>query len=209
MKQAVTVEEALIWVYSAQRADMIIDGGVGLHPTERKASGLQVMAMSGDIPHSYGALGTRIDGGGLAAIALHPDAEAIHRTLLRLPSAVAQVAIRYGKTELMPDCYVGREPKLMPRLRANGRPLMAYHPVSKQAMWCELDYSEVYRVLWGREQYIEWYAAMGEVADHLTGVELSSYVVTGLAAIPHPWQKQPLANQRELLDIASQWSTCA
>ncbi len=107
--QHIDIEDLLAWAYRDQLVGDLIGRGVGLHAIERHAAGMSVYGCSADGVAKIaeiGTLGCRVDGGGAGmALAIHPDAEAVHDAVISLPSKVQRgVIIKCAKMGIRPNC---------------------------------------------------------------------------------------------------------
>ena len=89
-KQEIDVEDLVRWTYLDQKAERIIDHGVGLY--EAEAAVARIETGSGCVDSCAKtermlSLGCFIDGGGMSSDALHPDAEAVATTVTGMMGA--------------------------------------------------------------------------------------------------------------------------
>lgn len=129
----IDIERLVNWVYAKQRADVIIDHGVGLWPIERGQSG------AGSLLNPVAEvmqLGCRVDGGGvMRAGNLHPDAETVHTTLRKLvPGHVMAVIVQHGRAGSRPD-WSDAVPRPMPVCNGHGQPRVFNRIVREGVGW--------------------------------------------------------------------------
>ncbi len=116
----IRIEELLLWTYQRQKADLVIERGVGLFPQEKDADGIFYRMISGDgtyqIHRNY-ELGIKLEGCGFPTCEIHPDAEMVHE-LIKTKSFThleRGLLIEFGKTGLMPDWMPGAQPQGSPQ----------------------------------------------------------------------------------------------
>ncbi|KZL02280.1 MULTISPECIES: hypothetical protein [unclassified Pseudovibrio] len=114
----------LEWTYATQRAHMDI-----LNQDEARHLGSRC-SMPG--LEQYLTLGTFVDGGGRSHVDLHPDAEAVHSTVMRFAlqsedcAFAAGLLIHYASTQTQPEKPAVAGQKLEVRYDRAGRIAMSY-----------------------------------------------------------------------------------
>lgn len=144
LRQPVEIEALLIWTYRHQRADTVIDRGMGLFDQEGALDGRVHYATSTDgvaTMQRIGLLGTRVDGGGASASHLHPDAEIVHEAVMALDRPVAMMVIRYAKSASRPE--PSPPPRPYPVRNARGKIVREYAEwdKSKHYGWTPIDWT--------------------------------------------------------------------
>lgn len=195
----ITVDNLVIWTYQRQKADLIVERGVGLLPHEKDADGIFYKNISGDGTyqvHRNAELGTRIDCFGFPSAEIHPDAELVHE-LIKAKSFThleRGLLIDYGKTALVPDCLIGAKPEIRPVFRKNGKPKMIYADRDRtKPIACEIeivmsqDHIEFKRRIYG-----QWWDALDKLCNELWKRDtlVTSYNVQGLAIARDPWVRK-------------------
>lgn len=140
MKQQINITDLLAWVYGKQLAHRVSVNAAGMHKLERIADGQIVINVSADgimAVQRNGLLGTQIDGGGMSAMSLHPDAEYVHEVVQRLGRLKAGLLIGYAIKETRPDWGQHKTVKLVPVYRDhNRRKAMVRYNSNRKPHWC-------------------------------------------------------------------------
>lgn len=184
-QRVVPVEWLVWWTYQRQRADVVIDRGVGLYEGEMAADGIVANRSSPDGVYLLSTTGGRVDGGGKSSGDLHPDAELVHRTVLALDREAQAVVKAYVRTGAPPDPMLSVVPVLRPKLDRRGR--VTYQRDRRGKRICAV--LEVYPLQetldMHRRAYAEWWGVMDMLARNLTASRrLETFQVTGVAAKP-------------------------
>ncbi|ASG21399.1 hypothetical protein [Nitrospirillum viridazoti] len=203
----IDIEALLVWVYQRQRADLVVDRGVGLHELEREAAGIPVTRRTADgTGSSIAVLGCRVDNSGTPSGVLHPDAEAVHDAVCRAPRPLwTGLLIEVGRTGERPDWLPGarvEEQAILHRGKVvfvvdddgcivgpKVRTVLVRDEVGPdgRVRQVTLDRSPAALEL-GRRVYAEWRAALAWLVDELVSRQLlASHRVTGPAAPDEPW----------------------
>ncbi|WP_123689738.1 hypothetical protein [Allostella humosa] len=166
------VEAVLAWAYQEQRVTWV----------EARAGGVG----GGGDPYSA----CRVDGGGRASCQLHPDAEAIHDAVLRLPDWRMRLVIAHSKAGTRPQVYAGNRPRCEPVIVGqfrDGRPRIEIeYDKRRHPIWCAVRYRGFDEDYAGdRRDYREWRLGLMELLPALA--RLATWRVTGPAAPERPW----------------------
>ncbi|WP_291295832.1 hypothetical protein [Elioraea sp.] len=130
VKRPIQIASLLEWTYRRQRADVVIDRGIGLHLQEREMMGVEPCARASDARvAAIAELGVRVDGGGMAATDCHPDAEVIHHVVSSLDDRqqgirLSALLIQHAKAATRPPAEV--LPRAVPQLNIRGKPLVVH-----------------------------------------------------------------------------------
>jgi hypothetical protein len=123
--EPVDIEALLVWTYRHQCADRVIGRGIGMfvqesamdevyEPHGTSADGVLAVAR-------IGMLGTRVDGGGASAAALHIDAEIVHEAVMCLPRDARELVILHARNASRPDDDAMPMPRPYPLRAGVGR----------------------------------------------------------------------------------------
>jgi hypothetical protein len=172
VRRPADVEAVLAWAYQVQRVTWV----------EARAG------WGGGVGDPYG--GCRVDGGGRASVRLHPDAEAIHDAVLRLPPWRGRLVVEHAKAGTRPRTFAGNRPRAEPVIVGqfrDGRPRIEIHyDRNRHPLWCAVRYRGFDDDYEGdRRAYREWWYGLAELVPRLAG--LASWRVTGPAAPEAPW----------------------
>lgn len=172
-RRTADIEVVLAWTYQQQRVtwvEMRAGGGGG----------------GGD------GFAMKVDGGGYARVVLHPDAEAVHDAVLRLPEFRRELVIRWAQMGGRPPTYADRRPWCGPEIvgqRRDGRPRIRIrydrrrHPVECAVRY--RDFPEDFTA--ARRLYTEWWIGLVTLVPAL--IDLVSWRVVGPDAPEAPWAK--------------------
>lgn len=198
MKKEMKIDTFLCWVYQVQKADLVIDHGVGLFPAEKAAAGVPHVFVSGDGCYQVeqnALLGACVDYFGHGTAKLHPDAEMTH-DLIRSKSVKPVhkgILLEYGKTGREPDWMEGEKEKLVPKLTKSGK-LKYIVDASRHKRGCAVepnmpsDY-----VKFKRFCYLEWWDALDAFRCLLLEREtLVDHVILPCSLKREPWLKNPV-----------------
>jgi len=157
-RKDVTIVELLRWAYQDEQIDaMSRPGGVWL------GGGVDSLTMVAERK----ALGCRVDGGGYGVYRTHPDAEAVHEAVRRLPGRQVGLVIRHAKAGTRPDWMPGAAPRVEPVRRPNGKVVIERdrHRHHK-APWCPFRIDPLpEHIAMMRAIYVEWWHALAALAD--------------------------------------------
>jgi hypothetical protein len=169
-RRPIDIEALLIWVYRDQKADRVLRHGMGLHEQEVALAGLVPSHSSGDgiaTLQRIAALGTRVQGGGPSADALHSDAEITHAAVSALPHPITALLIRHARYASRPDGDAVVLPRPTRETALNGRTKITYAPWDKSHGygWCEVAWtvSPVSESMI-RADYERWHCALSVLA---------------------------------------------
>lgn len=204
------IETFLHWVYGRQRADWIIDNGIGLHSVERACQKIQDDAyipldagwdrgISGcgcSTVERYGTLETFVDGGGAIYDAgrLHPDAETAHLVAREhLDWKVKALVFKHARVGDRPEWSERKPQRILPILNGKGRPVVRFQPWDKHhdygycpVTW-DVDPAFIEMI---NATYAAWWRALVDlcrVFNELTGERRLSRRVLPPSAPAQPW----------------------
>lgn len=198
-KKSMTLEQLLWWTYHTQRADVVINHGVGLFEGEMMAEGITPVRSSPDGVHLLSTTGLRVDSMGRARGDLHPDAERVHRTVLALQKfeqAVVMTCIRIGGP---PDQMLGAVPRYRPMRDRAGRPVVMRDRRGKRLASAVELVPDPGHIAMCRRAWVEWREVMSALMARLTSTPLEAHVLSGLG-----WG----LTAPEKLDIPTEGSNC-
>ena len=192
----ITVDDLVIWTYQRQRADLIVERGVGLLPHEKDADGIFYKNISGDGTYQVlrnSELGTKIDCFGFPSAEIHPDAELVHEVIKAKSFTHLErgLLLDFGKSGLIPDWLPGAKPEIRPAYRKNGKPKMIYRDRDKtKPIACEIEIvMSQDHIDFKRRIYSQWWDSL----DKLRGVLwerdtlVTSFNVQGPNVARTPW----------------------
>lgn len=194
--EQINIEQFLHWVYQHQRADIVLARGDGLHPIERAVDSGKIRSMTTDsvLRVERTAEGTRSY---IGAVTIHPDAETAHYVIMGMPVYPRDLLIRYGKSGQSPNWGDGVVTKLLPVLRANGKPEVVWSKNRNYQCYCKVEvvnYPEYIKAL--RDEYLTWWEGLVGLSDRLRSgsVSLLRFTVTAPLTNPAPWLGEKLNN---------------
>jgi hypothetical protein len=140
-------------------------------------------------------LGVRVDLVGRDGGALHPDAEVVHRAVMRLTARVQgrpgwQLIIAHAAWGDRPDAMVGPMPRPVPVLNRKGDPRIEYTSARRKAdeAMCLVEYApSATSILLAREEYAAWHAMLRVLALALQGESKLGRYPLAPAAPACPW----------------------
>jgi hypothetical protein len=194
----VHVEELVIWTYQRQKADLIVERGVGLYPQEKDADGIFHKRISGDGVyqiHRNQELGVRVDCIGFPTADIHPDAETVHELIKTKAFTHLErgLLIDFGKTGLMPDWMPGAKPEVRPALKKNGKLKMIHSDRNKtKPIACEIEIVMTQdHIDFKRSIYTSWLGSLEKLCGEIWKNDLlmTSFNVLPPAAEKEPWKK--------------------
>ncbi|MBS7789262.1 hypothetical protein KTR66_04615 [Roseococcus sp. SDR] len=168
-RQPIDIEDLLVWTYRDQRADVVIERGIGLFDQEGEADGLvrQRSSACGVLAVARNALlGWRVDGGGRSAGGLHEDAELVHRAVMQLTGRVQglphwRLVIQNAARAERPDAMVREVPRPVPRMHRDGRVLVEWSDKGKRYGTCPVEYApSAALILAAQAEYTAWHSAL-------------------------------------------------
>ncbi|WP_159107209.1 hypothetical protein [Azospirillum sp. B4] len=205
--KSIDVARLVEWTYRVQRADMVVDRGVGLFDLERVAAGIAVFKRTTDGSGSHiSELGCRVDQMGTPSGELHPDAEAVHEAVRTALTPIQQgLVLLHGRTGADPDWMPGATVQDVVVRRDNGAPRYRYDDHGHKAG--VMMQRRVFLIDAGpdgqrqavdtglsaealdcaREVYGQWWDALSRLAGVLVGLGLSSHRITGMPTPREPW----------------------
>lgn len=192
----VHIEELVIWTYQRQKADLIVERGVGLYPQEKAADGIFYKMISGDgvyQVHRNQELGVRVDCIGFPTADIHPDAEMVHELIKTKTFTYLErgLLIDFGKTGLMPDWLPGAKPEIRPAYKKNGQIKMIYGGKNNhKPIACEIEIvMSQDHIDFKRRIYGEWWAALDKLCREIWKADkvMTSYNVKPPMAHKEPW----------------------
>jgi hypothetical protein len=195
-RQPIDIEDLLVWTYRDQRADVVIERGIGLHGLEAAADGVpsfQVSACGCAAVARIGELGVRVDQHGRGAGALDEDAELVHRAVMRLTDRVQglprwRLVIQNAARGERPDAMVTAVPRPVALLQRDGRPVVNWSDKGKRYGSCPVEYApSAALILAAQAEYAAWHSALMLLALHLQSERLVRWFPLRPAASPRPW----------------------
>lgn len=195
-REDISIERFLMWAYQNQCAAQIVGRGVGLFDAEKDADGIQYKNIAGDGTHSIhrdGTLGARIDNSRFSGGDIHPDAELVHDLIMgrNYKAADRGLLIHYGQTGIVPDWLPGAKPRLKPKLRANGKPLMFYRDSARtKPVGCFLEIENApEHIEYCRSVYLYWYEMLEKLCEDLwaADVAVTSFNILKPSVKKMPW----------------------
>lgn len=198
--RSLDIEALLHWTYQRQKADQVIDRGQGLHRLEAEADGIEIHGRSADGCARIAeiiALGAKIDGLGMPAGELHPDAEAVHEAiLLRKKGALTPLQrgliLAHARSGTRPDWLEGERQRYEPVRRVDGTIKVVYNqgPGKHIASHCEIRLAVAQEEIdLARRVYGEWHAGLAWLRWYLGHHRLlKDHAIGGPLAHPAPWR---------------------
>lgn len=184
-RRPVSIEWLVWWTYQRQRADLVIERGVGLYDQELLADGIVPSKSSPDGVYLICTTGGRVDGGGKAKGDLHPDADLVYRTIKSMGPQAQAVVRAYIRAGTYPDPMIGIVPTLQPKRDRLGRAIYQRDRRGKR-ICCVLEACPDQSYIdMQRRAYNEWLQVMMALAEALQrSGKLESHQVTGVSARP-------------------------
>ena len=202
-RERIDVQALLVWTYRRQRADVVIGSGAGLLDAEAAADEVERHGISGcgcAAVASIERLGCRVDGGGMSAGALHPDAETVHQAVQKLPVPAAQMVMRCARWGDVPDWMPRGRPIARAVRNGRGQAVVRCEAWDRHRHygWCPIEWVvSVARIEAARREYAIWHSAIRDVAYRLIYENrLTAYRVCPPAVRARPWE------HAEKVDIA-------
>jgi hypothetical protein len=196
-RQPIDIEDLLVWTYRHQKADIVIERGIGLHSLEAAAGGIEIHGSSAcgcASVERIGMLGTRIDMSGHGSGDLHPDAEAVHRAVMQLDDRVnglprSRLVIQHAARGERPDPMLGAVPRPYPLLTHDGRVAIEWLDRGRRFGLCRVQWSPAWALIdAAQREYSAWHAALRLLA---MAVNEGKGLATRVALAPHaphaPW----------------------
>ncbi len=198
MKKQIAIDQFILWIYQDQKADIVINHGVGLFPAEMVADGLTPIAVSGDGCYQVeqnALLGTCVDYSGKGTAKLHPDAELAY-DLLRSKSVsrlTYGVLHDYGKSGKEPDWLEGGKAAMVPSLSKNGK-LKYIMDQNRRKRGCAVEPAMTSEYLdFKRNCYRIWWDALEEYRKVLITRNLMvDHELLPPSVEREPWLKKPV-----------------
>ncbi len=179
----VSIEWLVEWTYQRQRADLVIERGVGLYDLELMADGIVTRKSSPDGVYLICTTGGRVDGGGHAKGDLHEDAYLVYRTVQNMGREAQQVVMAYVRTGAPPDPMIGVVPKLQVKRDRMGRAVYQRDRRGKRICAVLEPNPPQFQIDMQRRAYAEWYAVMQDLSVRLTcSGKLEAHIITGIDA---------------------------
>lgn len=196
-RRRIDIERLLVWTYRGQRADVVLDRGVGLLAIERCVQMGVVTTGTVAARSSWGTiseiqeLGVSVDRSAAGSSHLHPDAERVHQAVLRLEDEFARdLVILHARTGDRPDWKPRARPKFRPVLNQRGTPKIFYDATDRgrhlgfcRVVWIETQADIEY----ARDAYRCWRTALDRVWHILASASLLDHVPLSAAAPREPW----------------------
>ena len=165
-RRPIPTDRLLAWTYRVQKADLVIDRGIGLFEQERELQGVEPHGRSMEAAVAEIArLGTRVDGGGRAATDCHPDAEVVHHIVSSLADRrqgirLSALLIGHAKAGTMPARTMVSMPS--PVLNVRGKPSVKYAPndSGRNYGWCPIEWSSGQLISQVEDEWDRWVAGL-------------------------------------------------
>lgn len=131
----------------------------------------------------------------VSKVQVHADAEWVHGLVKRLDHDEFWLVVRTAEADAPPDWNPTIEPaRVVPVLKANGRPRMIVCPREKRAVACRIevhgycvDEAEAIRQA-ARDRYAQWFRLVWAMREKLLEEDaLSRWKVTGIGVHQQPW----------------------
>lgn len=166
------IEELLWWVYQRQCAHVLPDF---------KPSRALAIKPGPDLS----VLGTRVQGGAQMSADVHPDAEAMHEKVKKLPDLQRGLVIHHALAGTRPDWADAEVVTVGPVLKANGKPTVVLD-VGRRPVYCAVYLSDPGFELrtFARKMYETWHGALTYLQE---GLSLSSFTPKPPEAKKTPW----------------------
>ncbi|MDX2223594.1 MAG: hypothetical protein SFV21_12640 [Rhodospirillaceae bacterium] len=182
----VEAESFLHWVYQRQRADVVIEHGVGLYRVERAVD----RGFAGSMMSDSAAMVEAGAVGGTApasATALHPDAETTHEAVRRLRPDLRDLVINHAKAGLRPDWAEGKRTRLIPVRRAGGDVKVEFDKDGRP--WrCPVEViNHPAHITFRRDVYLMWFETVAELVLVLRP-RLVAHALGPPSCSPMPWR---------------------
>jgi hypothetical protein len=193
------IEGLIHWTYQRQKADQVIERGQGLHRLEAEADGIEIHGRSADGCARIAeiiALGAKIEGSGMPAGELHPDAEAVHEAvMIRRKGALTPLQrgliLVHARAGTRPDWMEGERERYEPVRRPDGSIKVSWSRDGRKDLpsHCEIRLAVSQEEIdLARRVYGEWRAGMAWLRWYLTEHRLlKDHAVTGPVVASSPW----------------------
>jgi hypothetical protein len=186
-RRDIDIEDLLAWAYR----DLAVDRRLGrdIAGTEREYI-LRSWASTWGRVSEYAELGTFVDTSFRApahqsSVEEDDDAMIVHAAVLTLPAEACVLVIIHGRANTSPGLWCREPPRLMPVVKANGKPEVIRH--NDKAVACPIRWTvEPETWEWGKQQYRTWRAALEVLTGELAG-KLKGFRATGPRAPHEPW----------------------
>jgi hypothetical protein len=211
-----TAEGLLIWVYQRQKADVVMERGIGLNRIEKYIADFGVTPQHVvDHARRYGVKSVHAGGhtseqinrsmttdsaamvantlmgaGGYsgASYDLHPDAETVHEYVRRLRVDMRAMIVEHARTGLRPDWAEGERLRVVPILRGDGQPAVVWNKNGDAPLYCRVT-TEGADIVGKRARYTHWWDALNEMAQTLMSESrLLSHEVVQVGCPRKPWK---------------------
>lgn len=189
-RQSTTMRELLVWAYKRQMV-RICEGTI-YDDHDIGVGGSNTSAVCR-------VLATGIVGSGPVAritrVPVHADAEWVHGLVRSLDRDEFWLVVRAAEADDVPDWNPDIAPlRVVPILKANGKPRMIVCPIEKRAVACRIDVrgvpadeAEAIRAA-AKDRYAHWYRLLWAIREKINEEDtLSRWKVTGIGAELEPW----------------------
>ncbi|TXL70117.1 hypothetical protein FHP25_35945 [Vineibacter terrae] len=193
------VEAFLHWVYARQKADRIMDHGIGLHRIEAEWDDIEIYGVSAcgcAQAEQLGALGVRVDTSPYDAGRLHPDAESAAICVREtLDWRTLPLVVRHARVGDRPEWSTRKPQQLLPILNRKGKPVVRYADWDKHRNYgaCPVTYDvDPAYIDMLNETYGTWWDALlllCSTLNALTGNQRLSRRVLPPKAPRTPWEE--------------------
>lgn len=196
-KRPIDVEELLRWTYRQQRADVVLERGIGLMGPEAEVEGIEIHGGSNlSVLERIMKLGCFVDRSGYDMGDLHPDAEVVHRLVRRLDARVAglplgAMLVFHARGGTRPDRELAcAMPKPVPVAHwRTGEPSVVWTDKGRRHGFCPVEYEpSASRILQAREEWRAWHRGLCLVALALHDEKLTLWHPLAPTVAARPWE---------------------
>lgn len=204
-RRTMDVEFLLEWTFRIQKADMVIERGIGLDRVEAEALGYDWQGWSAcgcAAVERYSQLGCFVDTFGPDTGQLHPDAETVYRLVDRFPTATRYLLINHAKHGTQPSWGEGKALRVEPVWRNEPRWATNEHErrvparrsfvvesdKHRNGVLCPVRFvNEPSYIMALQHSYWVWHQGLVAVRESLQS-QLTRICVTGPCASAEPWR---------------------
>lgn len=193
LRKPIDIEDLLVWVYQRQKADVVVESGMGLYPAEAMCDGVRVPWSC----HNGKMLaGARVDVSAPAGYKLPADALTVHLAVRKLSALQRMLIIEQAKAGLRPDWMPDYRPRFVPVMNKKRRPKMIYNGENNMPIGCLVEHEVSLELVdFKRTLYARWYDGLVRLSELIeegiaAGVNMLEYYPIGISAMPAPWRKQ-------------------
>jgi hypothetical protein len=191
MARTIDIEQLLIWAY---RDEAVNAPRPSPGPARLRAARI----------YDIGALGTRVDGGGLHAVSLPDDALTVEAAVNRLPVEERMLVVQHATAGTRPDWKVERaggvilvneEGEPLPDRRQAARKPKMLHDASRHPVLCYVRFAGT-TADEARERWLTWMVWQGalqavDAALRKPGIRLTTWELAAFSLPRMPWRDDP------------------